>query len=754
MPTLQELEHCQAVVLSVVDEAGVQTVVEQLLAGARQPSQRRAAVALLCAFCAHSRAPLTPHVPQLLRELLRLFTDTDRHVLQLAGEALAAVTKTLDTNQQIEYVMDVRQAIRFAASDLKGQEYLPGFCQEKGISPILPIFREAILIGVPELKEQAAQGLGEVIRLTDAASLRQSVISITGPLIRIIGDRFSFSVKVAVLETLALLLAKVGVQLKPFLPQLQTTFLKALNDGNRQVRLKASVALSHLIVLHTRCDPVFQELHNSVKNQDDPTVRETMLYALHRVVAAAGHKMSDLMRRSVTASVSSYLSSSEDGCRTAAAGCLGSLCRWLPPDELAVFAREHLLSDDPSEDWTLRHGCSVTLSVALKQAPERILTDDWRERVFKTLIKYMTADRCVKPRCTEVPLAACRITPAVATMATRGPYRTLDLATKVKIMKEVEEGGIAKQDIARRYGIKPNTLSNFLKNKRSILEAVEKDQFKMSRKRMRTSAHPELEQALLIWIREARSNHLPLSGDIVAPKASSLAAIASVAGVGSSSPAGEADTSELDDHTLQAAFGDVTFEEYVAVDGSVEMCGTLTDSQIIEMVRPNEAANESDEDYNILSEPQPAAADVAAGLAIAQRFFAAESNADEALGHVYSLQNLLSVPIVIGGVRGTGHCLRHMLLNSEELPQVLLTTFAKCLNHGSNEVKQLVAQTVQWLSRSLDKGAPPQLLRTLVPQLVNGTKEKNTMVRANSEYALVALLHLRTSTQGLEGALS
>ncbi|KAL1482616.1 hypothetical protein MTO96_033684, partial [Rhipicephalus appendiculatus] len=268
----EELEHCQAVVLSVVDEAGVQTVVEQLLAGARQPGQRRAAVALLCAFCAHTRASLTPHVPQLLRELLRLFTDTDRHVLQLAGEALAAVTKTLDTNQQIEYVTDVRQAIRFAASDLKGQEYLPGFCQEKGISPILPIFREAILIGVPELKEQAAQGLGEVIRLTDAASLRQSVISITGPLIRILGDRFSFSVKVAVLETLALLLAKVGVQLKPFLPQLQTTFLKALNDGNRQVRLKASVALSHLIVIHTRCDPVFQELHNSVKNQDDPTV--------------------------------------------------------------------------------------------------------------------------------------------------------------------------------------------------------------------------------------------------------------------------------------------------------------------------------------------------------------------------------------------------------------------------------------------------------------------------------------------------
>uniref|UniRef100_A0A1S4L777 TOG domain-containing protein n=1 Tax=Ixodes scapularis TaxID=6945 RepID=A0A1S4L777_IXOSC len=504
----EELEYCQAVVLSVGDEAGVRTVVEQLLEGARQRSQRRGAVALLCAFCSHTKAPLGPHVPQLLRELLRLFTDTDRHVLQLAGEALAAVTKTLDTNQQIEYVADVRQAIRFAVSDLKGQEHLPGFCQEKGISPILPIFREAILIGVPELKEQAAQGLGEVIRLTDPASLKQSVISITGPLIRILGDRFSFGVKVAVLETLALLLAKVGVQLKPFLPQLQTTFLKALNDGNRQVRLKASVALSHLIVIHTRCDPVFQELHNSVKSQDDVAVRETMLYALHRVVAAAGNKMSDLMRRSVTITVSSYLSSSEDGCRTAAAGCLGSLCRWLPPDELAAFARDYLLNDDPSEDWTLRHGCSVTLSVALKQAPERILTEEWRERVVKTLVKYMTADR---------------------------------------------------------------------------------------------------------------------------------------------------------------------------------------------------------------------------------------------------------VPIVIGGVRGTSYFLHHALANNEEVPQLLLTTFAKVTAPFSCTWRPLVAQSVQWLSRGTQEPgrglASSQLLRSLVPQLVNGTKEKNSMVRANSEYALVSLLRLRTSTQGLDECL-
>lgn len=62
-------------------------------------------------------------------------------------------------------------------------------------------------------KEAAAQGLGEVIKVTNAQALQPSVVAITGPLIRILGDRFSPNVKIAVLETLALLLAKVSTHI-------------------------------------------------------------------------------------------------------------------------------------------------------------------------------------------------------------------------------------------------------------------------------------------------------------------------------------------------------------------------------------------------------------------------------------------------------------------------------------------------------------------------------------------------------------
>lgn len=68
--------------------------------------------------------------------------------------------------------------------------------------------------------------------------------------------------------------------LKQFLPQLQTTFVKALNDPNRIVRLKSANALSHLILIHQRADPLFTELHNTIKNTDDSSIRETTLHAL------------------------------------------------------------------------------------------------------------------------------------------------------------------------------------------------------------------------------------------------------------------------------------------------------------------------------------------------------------------------------------------------------------------------------------------------------------------------------------------
>ncbi|XP_033233061.1 eIF-2-alpha kinase activator GCN1 [Drosophila pseudoobscura] len=389
----QELDYCQTVILSVVDEVGIRTIMDTLLISANSDDlcTRKSSASLLSAFCIHSPGDYSQYIPQLLRCLLGLMADHDKDILKKSWEALNAVIKGLNSAQQIAHVSDVRQAVRFAASELKEPE-LPGFCLPKGITPLLPVFREAILNGLPEEKENAAQGLGEVIYLTSAQSLQPSVVHITGPLIRILGDRFNAAVKAAVLETLAILLNKVGVILKQFLPQLQTTFLKALHDQNRNVRMKAGKALSELVAIHSRADPLFNEIHNGIKNTDDSAVRETMLYALRNIVSSSGDKMSESIRKQVFATLLTMVGHQEDITRNAVCGCLGALLKYMPAAQIDDILNNSILNNN-TDDMLIKHGHTVILFVALKECPNEVLTSNLNEKIKKNILCNIVSEK-------------------------------------------------------------------------------------------------------------------------------------------------------------------------------------------------------------------------------------------------------------------------------------------------------------------------------------------------------------------------
>ncbi len=68
------------------------------------------------------------------------------------------------------------------------------------------------------------------------------------------------------------------------------------------------------------------------------------------------------------------------------------------------------------------------------------------------------------------------------------------------------------------------------------------------------------------------------------------------------------------------------------------------------------------------------------------------------------------------------------------------------MNHNSNDVKQLVAVVSTFLAKQLGSELlPKELLKPLLPMLVNGTKEKNSVVKSSSETALVTVLHMRNN---------
>ncbi|XP_061586476.1 stalled ribosome sensor GCN1 [Cololabis saira] len=391
----QELCNCQTVILSVEDEVGQRIIIEDLLEASRgsDPGLRQAAVTILNAYFARTRLDYSAHTRNLLSGLIRLLNDTNPDVLVQSWDTINSITKKLDASSQLALIDDLHRDVRSVAGDVKGQ-HLPGFClPKKGVTCILPVLREGVLTGSPEQKEEAAKALGAVIKLTSPEALRPSVVNITGPLIRILGDRFAWTVKTALLETLTVLLAKVGIALKPFLPQLQTTFLKALQDSSRGVRLRAAEALGQLVSIHAKVDPLFTEQLAAIRNAEDSGVRETMLQALRFVIQGAGSKVDPAIRKNITNALLGMLGHDEDATRLASAGCVGELCAFLSEEELKSVLTQHVLADMSGVDWMVRHGRSLALAIAVKCAPERLCEKEYCDTVTETILANATADR-------------------------------------------------------------------------------------------------------------------------------------------------------------------------------------------------------------------------------------------------------------------------------------------------------------------------------------------------------------------------
>lgn len=94
-------------------------------------------------------------------------------------------------------------------------------------------------------------------------------------------------------------------------------------------------------------------------------------------------------------------------------------------------------------------------------------------------------------------------------------------------------------------------------------------------------------------------------------------------------------------------------------------------------------------------------------------------------------------------IRCMGLFLLSQRKNSQPLNKKLLIVLSKSMNHPATEVKQKVAQVCSHLALAGENPLDLSELKLIIPQLVNGTKEKNTAVRYDSEMALVDILAIR-----------
>ncbi|KAJ1905601.1 translational activator of GCN4, partial [Coemansia sp. IMI 209127] len=327
------------------------------------------------------RSVLGAHVADWLRILIDLLAAPSPHAVRAAWAALDALCRTVPKEDYDGYVGPVSRAVQHATDGLPhDQTTLPGFDLPKGIGPLLPIYSQGLLTGTPDTKERSVRGMARLVQFTAPAALRLFATGITGPLIRIVGDRNPPNVKAAILSTLGLLLTQVPALMRPFLPQLQRTFVRALSEQDDLVRQRAAAALTALIPLQARLDPLVAELTGGMRQAiDDAGMRIAMMKATCAVFQAPGAK--DLSAPSMQALEAMVLGRSEFAALGSAGGtnadyrwrslrskAFGGLCSILPDDAAVKLVVQHALADT-NDSGSVQAVKLAFLAAVLAQAP-------------------------------------------------------------------------------------------------------------------------------------------------------------------------------------------------------------------------------------------------------------------------------------------------------------------------------------------------------------------------------------------------
>lgn len=419
------VRQCSSMICASVHEAGVNWLIREVVSkcGSDKASLRTESCRMLEDIVREraEKRDFYEQIPIILRELLYRLNDEDTEVLKATNSAFSTLTKFVPAEELVKHIEFMRNLLASMVSDARrrkggvgdGEFLLPGFNRPKGLEPLLPIYQRGILYGTPSIREVAAAGLGEVLTITSTKYLvGPFIIKMTGPLLRIVGDRNPSNVKIAILKTLGLILVKGGPALRAFVPQFQTTFVKALSDPSRQVRLEAIAALSLLMPISSRVDPLIKELVSGaagkaiiIEGVAATAVQAATLQALATVLKIGGAKakLPSTIPSALDAS-EKLLESHDEGVRHGAAKVLGEACALLGSESSIEVLRSIVVKHhDNSSDS--RHGkaCAIRYILSTKDGSA---VEEAIPSLKKLVCEYLYDDKSIVRESACVALGA------------------------------------------------------------------------------------------------------------------------------------------------------------------------------------------------------------------------------------------------------------------------------------------------------------------------------------------------------------
>ena len=88
---------------------------------------------------------------------------------------------------------------------------------------------------------------------------------------------------------------------------------------------------------------------------------------------------------------------------------------------------------------------------------------------------------------------------------------------KFRTLKDIEKG-LSNKDASLKYGVPPNSISTWIKNKEKYLKALENN-CSSKKQKLRESNFEKLDNVVFRWFLSKRSQNIPIDGNLIKEKA-------------------------------------------------------------------------------------------------------------------------------------------------------------------------------------------------------------------------------------------
>jgi hypothetical protein len=178
---------------------------------------------------------ISEYIDTLVTILLRAaLSDSYQPAMEASLGSFSELVNKYTKESIVKYMSLMVGIVDSATPDSSG--YIPGLGLPRAFETLWPVYQQALMFGNMESRQAAAAGLVVLVERTPNDRLKPNAIKVTGPLIRVLGDKYPTPVRVGLLKSLRVLISRLESALKPFLPQLQTTYQKCSQDPDAAVR--------------------------------------------------------------------------------------------------------------------------------------------------------------------------------------------------------------------------------------------------------------------------------------------------------------------------------------------------------------------------------------------------------------------------------------------------------------------------------------------------------------------------------------